>query len=140
MTNKAKVGSECTVFLTNSKEHLLVIFKATYDEGYTDKVLDYSGAKDLIDGFDTIVNLIENESIDLQKYPPVLIKCASQSVLYILNHFIPEKKFVLVYSWDLPERNDCGEYDDYINDVRDEGIGVVVNKLLNLLTLITNRF
>ena len=34
MTNKAKVGSECTVFLKKSKEHLLVIFKAIYDEGY----------------------------------------------------------------------------------------------------------
>jgi len=116
---KLKKGSKCTVFLTNSKEHLLVIFKATYDEEYIDEVLDHTVAKDTIDGYDTIVNLTENESIDLQKYPPVLIKCASQSVLHNLNHFIPEKKFVLVYSWDLPERMDTGEYDDYVDSVWD---------------------
>lgn len=99
MTYKVNAGSECTVFLTNSKEHLLVIFNANYDKNYFDEVLDESGAKDIIDRYDTIVNLTENESIDLKKYPPVLIKCSSQSVLKILHHFIPEKKFFLVYSW-----------------------------------------
>lgn len=115
MTNKAKVGSECTVFLTNSKEHLLVIYKANYDEDYIDEVLDDSGAKDIIDGYDTIVNLTENESIDLKKYPPVLIKCSSQSVLKILHHFIPEKKFFLVYSWyDIDDSKYAyDEYEDY---------------------------
>ena len=55
-------GSKCTVFLTNSKEHLLVIFKATYDEEYIDEVLDHTVAKDTIDGYDTIVNLTEDDS------------------------------------------------------------------------------
>lgn len=132
MTTESKTESEHTVFLTNSKEHLLVIFKAKYDEDYIDEVLDYNGAKDLIDGYDTIVNLTENESIDLKKYPPVLIKCASQSILHNLNHFIPQKKFVLVYSWDLPERMDLGEYDDYIDSVWDSEEVEVVNKLLRV--------
>ena len=71
MTTESKTESEHTVFLTNSKEHLLVIFKAKYDEVYIGEVLDYNGAKDIIDGYDTIVNLTENERINLKEYPPV---------------------------------------------------------------------
>ena len=136
-------GAKCTVFLTNSKEHLLVIFKATYDEEYIDEVLDHTVAKDTIDGYDTIVNLTEDESVDLKEYPPVLIKCSSQSVLNNLHHYMPEKKFVLVYSWDLPEKHDVGEYDDYLDSLWDssqqeetseyannDGKVEVVNKLL----------
>jgi len=142
---KLKKGSKCTVFLTNSKEHLLVIFKATYDEEYIDEVLDHTVAKDTIDGYDTIVNLTEDESVDLKEYPPVLIKCSSQSVLNILHHYMPEKKFVLVYSWDLPEKHDVGEYDDYLDSLWDssqqeetseyannDGKVEVVNKLLRV--------
>jgi len=138
-------GSKCTVFLTNSKEHLLVIFKATYNEEYIDEVLDHTVAKDTIDGYDTIVNLTEDESVDLKEYPPVLIKCSSQSVLNILHHYMPEKKFVLVYSWDLPEKHDVGEYDDYLDSLWDssqqeetseyannDGEVEVVNKLLRV--------
>ena len=142
---KLKKGSKCTVFLTNSKEHLLVIFKATYDEDYIDEVLDPTGAKDIIDGYDTIVNLTEDESVDLKEYPPVLIKCSSQSVLNNLHHYMPEKKFVLVYSWDLPEKHDVGEYDDYLDSLwyssqqketseyaNNDGKVEVVNKLLRV--------
>jgi len=140
---KLNKGSKCTVFLTNSKEHLLVIFKSTYDEDYIDEVLGHTGAKDTIDGYDTIVNLTEDESVDLKEYPPVLIKCSSQSVLNNLHHYMPEKKFVLVYSWDLPEKHDVGEYDDYLDSLWDssqqdetseyannDGKVEVVNKLL----------
>jgi hypothetical protein len=113
--------SERTVFLTNSKEHLLVIFKANYDEDYIDEVLDYNRAKDIIDGYDTIVNLTENERIDLKKYPPVLIKCSSQSVLKILHHYMPEKKFFLVYSWyDIDDSKYAyDEYEDYQYELLD---------------------
>tara|TARA_B110000908_G_scaffold171230_1_gene233243 strand:+ start:532 stop:1623 length:1092 start_codon:yes stop_codon:yes gene_type:complete len=109
-------GAKCTVFLTNSKEHLLVIFKATYDEEYIDEVLDHTVAKDTIDGYDTIVNLTEDESVDLKEYPPVLIKCSSQSVLNILHHYMPEKKFFLVYSWyDIDDSKYAyDEYEDYL--------------------------
>ena len=138
-------GSKCTVFLTNSKEHLLVIFKATYNEEYIDEVLDHTVAKDTIDRYDTIVNLTEDENVDLKEYPPVLIKCSSQSVLNNLHHYMPEKKFVLVYSWHLPQRNDGGEYDDYLDRLwcaaqegepseyaNNDGKVEVVEKLLNV--------
>jgi len=113
--------SEHTVFLTNSKEHLLVIFKANYDEDYIDEVLDYNRAKDIIDEYDTIVNLTENERIDLKKYPPVLIKCSSQSVLKILHNYMPEKKFFLVYSWyDIDDSKYAyDEYEDYQYELLD---------------------
>ena len=122
---KLKNGSKCTVFLTNSKEHLLVMFKATYDEDYIDEVLDHTGAKDIIDGYDTIVNLTEDESIDISKYPPVLIECSSQSVLKILHHYMPEKKFVLVYSWyDIEDHEDYETYLEtlYCKAMDDEGV------------------
>jgi hypothetical protein len=122
---KLKKGSKCTVFLTNSKEHLLVIFKATYDEDYIDEVLGHTGAKDIIDGYDTIVNLTEDESIDISKYPPVLIECSSQSVLKILHHYMPEKKFVLVYSWyDIEDHEDYETYLEtlYCKAMDDEGV------------------
>ena len=129
---KLKKGSKCTVFLTNSKEHLLVIFKATYDEDYIDEVLGPTGAKDTIDGYDTIVNLTEDESVDLKEYPPVLIKCSSQSVLNNLHHYMPEKKFVLVYSWDLPEIGMMGgEYDDYLDSLWDSSQQEVTSEYAN---------
>ena len=58
---------------------------------------------------------------------------------------MPEKKFVLVYSWDLPEKHDVGEYDDYLDSLwyssqqketseyaNNDGKVEVVNKLLRV--------
>jgi len=112
-----------TVFLTNSKEHLLVIFRVKYNQEdikyATHKQLDYKEAESMIEKFDNIVNLTEDKSIDISKYPPVLIECSSQSVLKILHHYMPKKKFVLVYSWDLPEKNNDDVYEDYVDSVWD---------------------
>lgn len=120
MTTESKTESEHTVFLTNSKEHLLVIFQAKYNQDdikyATHKQLDYKEAKSMADGANIIVSPTEGNSIDLTKYPPVLIKCSSQSVLDILQYYIPEKKFFLVYSWyDIDDSKYASdEYEDYL--------------------------
>ena len=75
----------------------------------------------------------------------LLAKQLKELLLHNLNHFIPEKKFVLVYSWDLPEKHDVGEYDDYLDSLWDssqqeetseyannDGKVEVVNKLLRV--------
>ena len=144
MTTKAKNESESTVFLTNSKEHLLVIFLAKYNQDdikyATHKQLDYKEAKSMADGANIIVSPTEGNSIDLTKYPPVLIKCSSQSVLDILQYYIPEKKFFLVYSWyDIDDSKYASdEYEDYLyalldlaDDDADDDVEIEVVKQLH---------
>jgi len=146
MTTKAKNESESTVFLTNSKEHLLVIFLAKYNQDdikyATHKQLDYKEAKSMADGANIIVSPTEGNSIDLTKYPPVLIKCSSQSVLDILQYYIPEKKFFLVYSWyDIDDSKYASdEYEDYLyalldladdDDAADDDVEIEVVKQLH---------
>ena len=140
MTTKAKNESESTVFLTNSKEHLLVIFLAKYNQDdikyATHKQLDYKEAKSMADGANIIVSPTEGNSIDLTKYPPVLIKCSSQSVLDILQYYIPEKKFFLVYSWyDIDDSKYASdEYEDYLYallDLADDNVEIEVVKQLH---------
>jgi len=120
MTTESKTESEHTVFLTNSKEHLLVIFQAKYNQDDikygTHMQLDYKEAESMAGGANIIVSPAEGKSIDLTKYPPVLIKCSSQSVLDILQYYIPEKKFFLVYSWyDIDNSKYASdEYEDYL--------------------------
>ena len=140
MTTKAKNESECTVFLTNSKEHLLVIFQAKYNQDDikygTHMQLDYKEAESMVGGANIIVSPAEGKSIDLTKYPPVLIKCSSQSVLDILQYYIPEKKFFLVYSWyDIDNSKYASdEYEDYLYallDLADDDVEIEVVKQLH---------
>ena len=145
MTTESKTESEHTVFLTNSKEHLLVIFQAKYNQDdikyATHKQLDYKEAKSMADGANIIVSPTEGNSIDLTKYPPVLIKCSSQSVLDILQYYIPEKKFFLVYSWyDIDDSKYASdEYEDYLyalldladDDAADDDVEIEVVKQLH---------
>ena len=140
MTTESKTESEHTVFLTNSKEHLLVIFQAKYNQDDikygTHMQLDYKEAESMAGGANIIVSPAEGKSIDLTKYPPVLIKCSSQSVLDILQYYIPEKKFFLVYSWyDIDNSKYASdEYEDYLYallDLADDNVEIEVVKQLH---------
>jgi len=140
MTTESKTESEHTVFLTNSKEHLLVIFQAKYNQDDikygTHMQLDYKEAESMVGGANIIVSPAEGKSIDLTKYPPVLIKCSSQSVLDILQYYIPEKKFFLVYSWyDIDNSKYASdEYEDYLYallDLADDDVEIEVVKQLH---------
>ena len=146
MTTESKTESEHTVFLTNSKEHLLVIFQAKYNQDDikygTHMQLDYKEAESMAGGANIIVSPAEGKSIDLKKYPPVLIKCSSQSVLDILQYYIPEKKFFLVYSWyDIDDSKYASdEYEDYLyalldladdDDAADDDVEIEVVKQLH---------
>ena len=140
MTTESKTESEHTVFLTNSKEHLLVIFQAKYNQDDikygTHKQLDYKEAESMVGGANIIVSPTEGKDIDLTKYPPVLIKCSSQSVLDILQYYIPEKKFFLVYSWyDIDNSKYASdEYETYLYallDLADDNVEIEVVKQLH---------
>ena len=140
MTTESKTESEHTVFLTNSKEHLLVIFQAKYNQDDikygTHMQLDYKEAESMAGGANIIVSPAEGKSIDLTKYPPVLIKCSSQSVLDILQYYIPEKKFFLVYSWyDIDNSKYASdEYETYLYallDLADDNVEIEVVKQLH---------
>ena len=152
MTTKFKDNNDCTVFLT-SKGQATIIFNYNYEKLNNDKEisylekkkLDFNSAEDFLSNSENIVNLTQKDTINFKKNPPILIETASQGVLELLLFFFPQRKFVLVYSWHLPQRNDGGEYDDYLDRLWDasqqgepseyannDGKVEVVEKLLNV--------
>lgn len=139
-----------TVILT-SKNQANVIFNYSYEKlkekisDLEDKKLSFKDTEDLLSNTENIVNLTDKETINYKNNPPVLIETSSQTMLELLLFFFPQKKFVLVYSWQLPEKYYSDEYDDYLDSLweatqdgeiseysNEDGIVEVVEQLLKV--------
>jgi hypothetical protein len=137
MTTIATNESECTVFLQSKSA--FIIFNYNYEKLNNDKEisylekkkLDFNSAEELLLCGENVVNLTEKDTINFKKNPPILIECASQGVLDLLLFFFPKRKFVLVYSWYVPNRYDGGEYDDYLDSLWDSSQQEVTSKYAN---------
>ena len=94
---------EVTIFLTPNKGDSLIVFKTAIDNYanfHEGNFTETNYLSNYINDRNHIINLTGSNECDLKKYPPVIISVPSQNVLRSIAHFIPDKKFVLIFRWE----------------------------------------
>ena len=94
---------EVTIFLTPNKGDSLIVFKTAIDNYanfHEGNFTETNYLSNYIKDRNHIINLTGSNECDLKKYPPVIISVPSQNVLRSIAHFIPDKKFVLIFRWE----------------------------------------
>ena len=99
----SKELKEVTIFLTPNKGDSLIVFKTAIDNYanfHEGNFTETNYLSNYIKDRNHIINLTGSNECDLKKYPPVIISVPSQNVLRSIAHFIPDKKFVLIFRWE----------------------------------------